>query len=100
MEPQQALLNIDVISERVIAAGEIDMATAPVIMEAVLELAGPARCPIDLDLSQITFIDSSGLHALLQLVGQLPMMRVVACSRQVERLLELTGLTATILEAA
>ena len=98
MEP--TLLNIDVIYERVIAAGEMDMFTAPVLVEKVLELAGPDRCPLDLDLSQVTFIDSKGLHALIQLRALVPMLRVVACSSQVARVLEITGLTATILEAA
>ena len=95
-----APLRIDVIYERVIVAGEIDMSTSPVIVETVLALAGPARRPIDLDLSQVTFMDSKGLHALLQIRTQLPTLRVVALSKQVARLLELTGLTTTILEAA
>ncbi|MEO6375399.1 MAG: STAS domain-containing protein [Acidimicrobiales bacterium] len=93
-------LRIDVFCERVTAAGELDMATSPAVVEAVLKIAGPNRCRLDLDLSQISFIDSSGLHALLQLRAQLPKLRVVACSSQVERLFEMSGMSATFLEPA
>ena len=42
--------------------GELDLITAPALDAAVREL--PANGPLTLDLSQLTFIDSSGLHAI------------------------------------
>jgi anti-sigma B factor antagonist len=90
-----APLRIDVFNERVTAAGELDLTTSPVVDDAVVELAGPDRL-IDLDLSQITFMDSSGLNALLRLRETVPTLRVVAVSNQIRRLLEMTGLTTLL----
>lgn len=44
--------------------GEIDMATAPQLRHAVQE-AQAHGVPIVLDMAQVTFMDSSGLHVLL-----------------------------------
>ena len=46
------------------AAGEIDIATAPTL-RAQLAAARAARLTTLLDLSAVSFIDSSGLHVLL-----------------------------------
>jgi anti-sigma B factor antagonist len=53
---------------RIVASGEIDLATAP-RLRAALSFA-PDATPelIELDLSAVTFIDSSGLHVLLDTV--------------------------------
>jgi anti-anti-sigma factor len=45
--------------------GELDIATAPVLLDAAYELVHGARV-LALDLSALTFIDSSGLHGLLR----------------------------------
>jgi anti-sigma B factor antagonist len=44
--------------------GELDIATAPLLWESLTEVAVGAAETVLLDLSQLTFIDSSGLHAL------------------------------------
>ncbi|MFJ9442410.1 STAS domain-containing protein [Kitasatospora sp. NPDC101235] len=46
--------------------GELDMATGPLVTDAVSRAlaAGPSR--LDLDVSALTFCDASGLRALLQ----------------------------------
>jgi anti-sigma B factor antagonist len=46
-------------------AGELDLITAPALDEAVRDL--PANGPVTLDLSQLTFIDSSGLRAIAEI---------------------------------
>jgi anti-sigma B factor antagonist len=46
------------------AAGEIDMATAPTLRDQ-LAAARAARLTTLLDLSAVSFMDSSGLHVLL-----------------------------------
>jgi anti-anti-sigma factor len=43
--------------------GELDLGTVSVLTDAIEQMA-PANGGITLDLSELTFIDSSGLHAL------------------------------------
>jgi anti-anti-sigma factor len=43
-------------------AGEVDMVTAPQLAEALGSLEGSG--PVTLDLSEVTFMDSSGLHVI------------------------------------
>ncbi len=45
-------------------AGEVDMATAPQLAEAVEGASDPCRRVV-VDLSEVTFLDSSGLNALV-----------------------------------
>ena len=48
----------------VAVSGELDVATAPQLVEAVAVLVPPATTGIAIDLSALTFIDSSGINAL------------------------------------
>jgi anti-anti-sigma factor len=45
-------------------AGELDITTAPQLLSSVAVLARPATSGIAVDLSAVTFIDSSGINAL------------------------------------
>ena len=47
-------------------SGEMDMATSPALVEAVAGLDLPEADRVVVDLSECTFIDSSGIHALLR----------------------------------
>ena len=76
---------IDVSDIRVRVIGEVDLASASKMMEHVFL----ATCQ-NLDLSGVTFIDSTGLHALIRLHDSLPGLRIIAVSEQVQRLLDLT----------
>jgi anti-sigma B factor antagonist len=49
---------------RVAVAGEIDMLTAPALEEALSE-ACTLRATIELDLHEVSFIDSTGIRAIL-----------------------------------
>jgi anti-anti-sigma factor len=51
---------------RVVPSGELDLATAPQLERAVMAAARGLE-DVVLDLSQLTFIDSSGLRALIVL---------------------------------
>lgn len=52
---------------RLAITGEIDLATAPALLEAVAGVLHSDRQPaIVLDLAEVSFLDSSGLGALLQ----------------------------------
>ena len=56
-------------SLRITVAGELDLATAP-LLEDRLSLLRTSRSPVRLDLSEVDFIDSTGLHALVRLVQE------------------------------
>src|SRR5947207_1826724 len=58
-----------------------------------------ASATIDVDLSEITFVDSVGLRELLRLRRLLPALRFVAISPLVQRRIDLTGTTGLILGA-
>ena len=47
-------------------AGELDLATAPQLAEALLEFAS-SEGELHLNVSELTFLDSSGLHVILAL---------------------------------
>ncbi len=77
--------------------GELDAYSAPALEDHVARLLGDDRHDIVLDLSQTTFLDSSGLRAILTAYrrigergGKLALRRP---SEPVLRLLEITGLT-------
>lgn len=71
-------------------AGSIDMATAPDLLGLLSELNGHA---IAIDLTAVEFIDSTGVHFLLETHRNAESLRlVVARPGPAYRLLELTGL--------
>jgi anti-sigma B factor antagonist len=75
--------------------GEADLATADALLLRLMVLVGTATAQISLDLSQITFIDCSGLRALSATDRHVRSaggsIRVVAVSPEVARLFELIG---------
>jgi len=77
-------------------AGELDIATEPILLATVDQLrsAGPDR--VALDLTRVTFCDARGLAALVTLHDRLALcgirLTVVGISRHVRRLLVITGL--------
>ena len=82
-------------------AGEIDLATAPALVEAIeSELDSPATdtTRVVVDLSEVGFLDSSGLNALVRLEqtlgGRGVDVRIVSPSdRVVRQVFEITHLT-------
>jgi anti-anti-sigma factor len=76
------------------AAGEIDMDTAPTLRDQ-LAAARAARLTTVLDLSRVSFIDSSGLHVLLDGARWVDADRwglfIVRPSEPVLRLFEVSG---------
>ena len=73
-------------------AGEIDMVSAPAFDRALTSL--PDR--LELDLEEITFLDSAGISVLVRHHRQRcengGSFRIVELSRAVRRVLEITGL--------
>ncbi len=94
-------LEVDVAYEDVdavvTAKGPVDLATVPALQEAIDAQSEKARLVL-VDLSAVTFLDSSGLRVLAQhhrrLVGDdgVPRLRLVVTSDPVGRLLDVSGL--------
>ena len=83
----------------VIVTGEVDLDTAPTVRDEVLRhLHGGAA--VHLDLGDVTFMDSSGLHVLLATTRRASLvgaeLRLVRVSARVQRLIELTGTQAVL----
>lgn len=77
--------------------GELDVATAPGLIDTFDELRASGAPAIAVDLHQVTFMDSTGLSALLLAGQRVPAgVRLVLRrpSAQVIRLLTLTGMLA------
>ncbi|HEX4867148.1 MAG TPA: STAS domain-containing protein [Acidimicrobiales bacterium] len=77
-------------------AGELDLASAPELSSVLAEPAGASTLPVVLDLSGVTFIDSSALRALLlagrQLANAGRKLQIGPRSDVVSRVLEVTQL--------
>ena len=76
----------------VLAEGEIDKATAPILRDCLTELQGD----VVLDLAALEFLDSTGLGVLIRANRTLEQtggtLRVRAPQPQVRRVLDITGL--------
>ena len=81
-------LTIEVIDARVMVSGEMDMQSGPEMCAALLAVASGQR--LEVDLSEVSFMDCRGLRSLLEVQHLVPSMRVVAVSPRVERVLMLT----------
>jgi anti-anti-sigma factor len=86
---------------RILVHGELDLLTAPVLEDALVSVESRTE-PIVVDLSDLSFMDVSGLRALA-LAGRRAREKgcrfaVTKCSPMVRRLLELTGM-ASLLDA-
>jgi len=79
--------------QRLAARGELDIATVPALKgEIDAASAIDPGSVIVVDLTELTFIDSTGLHLLLRLGERFPQrLRVISDSPGVERLLDLSG---------
>lgn len=80
-------------------SGELDLLSAPSLGDTLAE-AGRGSVAMIVDLSQLTFMDSSGLHALLTARGRLAeagcRLVLLRGDHQVQRLFELTGVDAVL----
>jgi anti-sigma B factor antagonist len=80
--------------------GEVDMLTAPTLLKAIDEVPEGTPCVV-VDLTQVSFLDSSGLNALVQgrraLDARDAAMRVVVpIDGAIHRVFEITRLTDTL----
>jgi anti-anti-sigma factor len=76
---------------RIVAAGELDLATASQLRDHVAgALAGSTEIVV-LDLAEITFIDSSGLQTLIEAAGHEGNRLRIIPSPACVRLFDITG---------
>ena len=80
----------------IVLSGEVDIYTAPQFKERMLELLDAGIERLVIDLSGVTFIDSTALGVLIggvrRVHGAGGAMALVVTSRAVERVLAITGL--------
>ena len=98
----QDTLNIDVTASADGAkqifslGGSLDIATSPTLRAALVEATGRDKHHIVVDLSQLEFLDSTGLGALIgahkRATERGGAVRLVAQEGQILRLLRITGL--------
>jgi anti-anti-sigma factor len=84
----QPLLELLLVDGTPTVRGECDLSRSADIETWLASFSG---APVDVDLSGVTFIDSSGLKAFLNARRTNPGLRIVAPSATVTRLLELTA---------
>jgi anti-anti-sigma factor len=77
--------------------GELDMATLPVLRDAVEAVRGNGNhgSPFVVDMRELRFLDSMGLEFLLRLGEDVP-LELVRGPRQVQRLFDVMGLDTVL----
>jgi anti-sigma B factor antagonist len=80
--------------------GELDLANAPDLSAALADAGNGAAEPLVLDMAGVSFVDSTGVRVLLeaQMAGQHRVIAIMAPSRAVTRVLDLTRLRGRFLE--
>jgi anti-anti-sigma factor len=86
---------------RIVPRGELDLAGAPLLSQAIEDLRDVGFRGFRIDLRELTFMDSSGVHSLLDLSAERDLdVVVVPGPPQVQRVLELTGVVNVLRMAA
>lgn len=79
----------------VTVSGEVDFCTEGLLQQALLRIMRERSARLLLDLSGVSFMDCAGLRALLTTRRRAELrggsMRLIAASRAVRRIIELTG---------
>ncbi len=81
--------------------GDLDVETGPALREALYSLAAVQERDVVLDLSRVSFLDSSGLGVLVGALKRLRagdgMLHLAGCTSAVTDVLSLTGLSRVFL---
>lgn len=79
-----------------VVAGEIDVFTAPLFKQAVVNVVAAGHRHLFIDLRGVTFMDSSGFGALLGATKRVRpdggSLSLIGCNRTIQRMLHLTRL--------
>jgi anti-sigma B factor antagonist len=77
--------------------GEVDVSTAPELGNRLFSLADEGRRDVVVDLSEVTFVDSTALGVLVGALKRFRSnggdVRLVVTEPQISKVLEITGLT-------
>jgi len=73
--------------------GDVDAASSPTLRDALMALRGVGERDLYIDLSDVTFIDSTGVGVLIDVIRADAEITIVGASARAQRLLDLTGLT-------
>jgi len=88
---------------QVLVSGEIDVATSPILREELTVLVERGARDCTIDISDVAFVDSSGLGVLVGLYKRLAetngTVRVVGARPAVRKVFEITGLETILLDA-
>ena len=80
---------------RLVARGELDMASAPILSEAFASLVGNGATLVVLDATDVEFLDSYGLRAIIAAGNSLSalggQLLIEGMSGAVRRVLEISG---------
>jgi anti-anti-sigma factor len=103
--PEMALLDISIQPGPVVTiSGEIDILTVPQLRERLLHVIRRHGPQLALDLSGVTFIDCTGINALLSVRRRAGLeggsLRVLRASPCVRRVIELTHLAPVLMPTA
>jgi anti-sigma B factor antagonist len=84
-----------------ILSGEVDMSNATSVRHEIAEFVTPDDDAVVIDLSELEFIDSAGLHSLVELGNLLSERRQqlflsAAAGSHVERALEIVGMRSSV----
>ncbi len=81
---------------RVVVAGEVDLSTAPALRDAVLGAIARAVSVVVVDLGNVSYLDSTGVHCLFDAAaaanGKSKAVRVEHAPAHVARVLRISGL--------
>jgi anti-sigma B factor antagonist len=77
-------------------AGELDLANVPGVESELEPILGKAPDLIVFDLSNVTFMDSSGIAMLLRVAERVPRVEVRDPSAPVELIIRATGLSEVL----
>jgi anti-sigma B factor antagonist len=88
--------------------GEVDVATSPELLAAIADVCEQGHAQLVIDLSGVTFVDSSGLGVMVQAMHEfedVDRLHLVVSEPHVRKVFEITGLDGvlrifTSLEAA
>ncbi len=100
MDDQRANIEIDIVERDdvvvLVVEGELDLSAAPEFTGWLARVEDSPAPAIVIDLDRVSFMDSAGVHALLQFSvseRNRDRLTVTRGSPQVQRLLEVTGMT-------
>src|SRR4051795_10392065 len=92
----QTAVRADSSHPTLVVSGEIDVFTAPLFKQAVVNLVADGQRDLFLDMRGVTFMDSSGFGALLGATKRLRpeggSLNLIGCNRTIQRMLHLTRL--------